>query len=578
MKGRETPALEWRPGEWKVGLLAAVAMTIAAAGCGDADHRALSGLPAFCQEVLPRVQEHLEAFPQPDGERYGGTVVAGGLGELTGGMNSLTSPEYMARLHQEFVNLSPLIRVDSQLEYQPHLARDWEFSEDGTRLTFHLRDDVYWHDGEPTTAYDVEFTYLRATDPETGFFSAGSWEPYTSGPDGVEVVDDHTIRFTLEPHPEPLDIWRVLAVLPRHLLEAVPVAELGSHPWSTQCPVGNGPFVFESRDPGASWTFIRNPAHPPGLGGAPYLDRYIYRIIPEQSTLLTELLTGSIHLYLAPNPDAVGQIQSVEEVELLDFPFREYVAVAWNSRRSQLEDPRVRRALTVGTNREEMIQASLSGYGEIANAGVPPFHWAYHDALSDVLAYDPDEAARLLEEAGWRDRNGDGFRENAEGERLTVSVAFNMGNRLRQEVAEIMQAQLGSLGVELQPRAVEWGAFVQEMTSPESRDFDGAVLSIVTSIHISDFDQFHSSANQGPMALSGMADPELDRLLDSIQVVVDREEATPLWHRYQERIVELQPYTYLFFPRRLAGIDGRLEGVEMDARGELATLNRWWFR
>ena len=544
--------------------------------CGDPDQRALRDMPVFCQEVLPAVEAHMERFDQPTGERYGGTAVVGGLGELTGGMNSLVTPEHMARQHQEFMNLMTLVQVDGELDYRPRLARDWEFDPEVGELTFHLRDDVFWHDGQPTTAHDVAFTYLRAADPSTGFFSMSSWEPYVGGADAVEVLDDHTVRFQVEPHAEPLEIWRLLAIMPRHLLEDVPPAELREHPYGTRCPVGNGPFVFQEHRPDASWSFVRNPAFPDELGGPPYLERYVYRIIPEQGTLLTELLTGSVDVYLAPNPDASSRIQEHDGARLLDFDFREYVAVVWNSRRPELQDPRVRRALTLGVNRQEIIDATLAGFGDVANAGVPPFHWAHHAGLADSLRHDPDEARRLLDEAGWMVRGADGIREDPEGRPLEITVSYNMGNQQRQDITQIMQSQLAQIGVGVQPDGVEWGTFVGEMTSPDRRNFDGAVLSIITALHVSDYDQFHSTSVDQPMGLSGVSDEELDQLLDTLQVVVDREEAIPLWHRYQERVVALQPYTYFFFPRRLAGVSERLQGVEMDVRGDLMSVADWW--
>src|SRR5690606_10214683 len=128
-------------------------------------------------------------------------------------------------------------------------------------------------------------------------------------------------------------------------------------------------------------------------------------------------------------------------------------------RRPQLADARVRRALTMGTNRQEVVDAILRGYGAVAHSSVPPFHWAYDPEL-ESLSYDPEGAAALLEEAGWVDRNGDGVRENADGERLSITVKYNQGNQIRQDVAEIMQAQLGDIGVEIEPMVVEWGTLL----------------------------------------------------------------------------------------------------------------------
>jgi peptide/nickel transport system substrate-binding protein len=548
------------------------------AGCGEdaSDARALRGMPAFCQEVLPAVDAWLAGFELPAGDRYGGTAVVGAIGEIADGMNGLVSSDYTANQHQIFVNLMTLVRLDENFEIAPYLAESWSFSDEGTELTFRLREGIHWHDGTPTTAHDVAFTYQRAVDPVTAFPNAAFWTHYDRSDAGVRVVDDHTVVFRLDPHAEPLDPWRAVPIMPRHLLGDVPPAELRQHPYGTRCPVGNGPFVFAEHRQDESWTFVRNPGFPETLGGPPFLDRYVYRVVPEQTTLLTELLTENLDYYVAPGPDQVPAILAEERLELRDFPFRQYVFVGWNARRTQLADARVRRALTLGTNRDQAIEALLRGYGTVANAGVPPFHYAYHEGIVDSLRYDPDRARALLDEAGWSDLDSDGIRLNAAGERLEISIKYNQGNQQRQDVAEIMQSQLREIGVAVRPQVVEWATLLDQINTPELRDFDGVVIGWVTEFKVDDRDLFHSSRLDTPFAWAGTRNPDLDVLLDTLQRVVDREEALPLWRAYQYEIVKEQPYTFLYYPQRLAGLNRRLQDVELDARGEWVNIGEWW--
>ena len=128
-------------------------------------------------------------------------------------MNGFAPVETGASQHQMFVNLMTLIQYDDALEPVPYLAESWEVSPDLMEITFHLRDDVYWHDGELTTARDVAFTYLRASDPETGYPNMSFFHYYLPGAEGVEVLDDFTVRFHLSrPHAEYLDPWRTAAI------------------------------------------------------------------------------------------------------------------------------------------------------------------------------------------------------------------------------------------------------------------------------------------------------------------------------------------------------------------------------
>ena len=555
-------------------------MLFVMAACGGGDAERVASADPFCQRVVPAVDafmaEAREENPAPDDERYGGTVVVAGIGEIADGMNAAVASDYVAVQHQQFVNLMTLIDYDENAEPRPYLAESWEVAEDNTSVTFHIRRDVVWHDGERTDAHDVAFTYEVVTDPLTAFPNASYWDQYVPGPEGVEVIDDFTVRIRMRPHADFLDPFRSLGILPEHLLADVPREELKQHPFGTQCPVGNGPFVYVSHAPQDRWVFEANPAFPESLGGRPFVDRYVYRIIPDQTTSLTELLTENIDVYIAPHPDQAQRIIDDPNLELRSYPFRQYVFVVWNARRPVLADPRVRRALTMGTDREAIVEAILRGYGSVANTGVPPFHWAYDEQLSASVGYDPDAARALLEEAGWIDRDGDGVRENPEGLPLSFTVKYNTGNQLRQDIAELMQAQLVEIGVEARPQVVEWTTLLEQINTADLRDFDGAVMGWVVEYKLDEYDLFHSERIDQPFAWSGTSNPEIDRFLERLRVTIDRDEARALWRDYQQVLMQEQPYTFFYFPDRLDGVNRRVRDVEMDARGEWQNIRAWY--
>jgi peptide/nickel transport system substrate-binding protein len=559
--------------------LGVIGLLAAAAACGVDEPGAVASNEPFCQEVMPRVEAYVARAraenPVPDDPRYGGTLVVGNYGEIADGMNSAVSSDNIATQHHQFVNLMTLIDYDDKGEARPYLAESFDVAEDHRSVTFHIRRDVFWHDGEQTDAHDVAFTYRTVTDPRTAFPNAAFWNHYVTGPEGVEVVDDFTVTIRMEPHSDFLDPFRPVGILPEHLLGEVPPEQLRQHPYGTQCPVGNGPFVFVSHAPQDRWVFDANPAFSASLGGRPFVDRYVYRVITEQTTLLTELLTENVDLYLAPPPNQADRILEAEHLELIRFPSRQYNFIAWNSRKPQLADARVRRALTMGTDRRAIVDAILQGFGEVANSGVPPFHWA-HDPEAASIEYDPEGAAALLEEAGWVDRDGDGVRENADGVDLSISVKYNTGNALRQDMVEIMQAQLADVGVEIRPEVVEWATLLQQINSPETRDFEGVVMAWVVEFKLDDTDLFHSERIDQPYAWSGTQNPEIDRLLEALSRATDRAEARDLWREYQVAMMQEQPYTYFYFPDRLAGVNRRVRGIEMDARGEWLNIREWY--
>ena len=152
----------------------------------------------------------------------------------------------------------------------------------------------------------------------------------------------------------------------------------------------------------------------------------------------------------------------------------------------------------------------------------------------------------------------------------------NTGNQQRQDIAEIMQSQLAQVGIEARPQVVEWATLLQQINTPELRDFDGVVMGWVVEYALTDIDLFHSERLDQPYAWSGTRNPELDRLMEALSVSVDREEARALWIEYQHELIQEQPYTYFYFPDRLEGVNRRVRNVVMDARGEWLNIKDWY--
>jgi peptide/nickel transport system substrate-binding protein len=514
-------------------------------------------------------------------DRYGGSAVLGIFGDLQT-MNALVSSDYNSGSIQREMLFMPLIKYDENLEPTPWLAESWDVETvepDSIVLTFRIRDDIFWHDGEPTTAHDVAFTFERAINPETAFPNAANFDLWNPE---VEVLDDHTVRFRLRQHADFLDMWYWTPPMPRHLLGDVPPSELLTHPFGTSQPVGNGPFRHLRRTPGQEWVFAANEDFTEALGGRPYLDRLVVRVIPEQTTLLTEILTGGVDIYQQPNPEQVERLEAAQGVEVLDFPFRQWTYLAWNTRRDKFSDPRVRRALTMAIDRQQIVDALLYGMGDVGRSTATPGHWSFDpDDDQTYLPYDPDAALELLAEAGWT-RDGQGILRNAQGEPLSFTLITNDGNDLRVDMMQVIQAQLRRIGVQVQPRRVEWNTMIRQLQGSlnaqgvRERDFDAAIVAWIDYFRKDDTGILHSDNLDAPYQYVGYSNPEADRLMEQILLTVDREEARPLWQEYQRLIVRDSPYTVLHYPRRMAAVRTRLNDVHMDARGELVNVTEWW--
>ncbi len=543
----------------------------------------LLALAAACGGDRKAPTKEGAAAPEvPEAQRFGGTAVIGAYGDLQS-MNALTSSDNNSANVQREVLFMPLVQYDENINAVPWLAEKVDTARvagDSLEITFHVRKDVKWHDGKPTTARDVLFTYQRAVDPQTAFPNASAFDLYSKTP---KLIDDYTISFRLRPHSDFLDIWYQTAIMPEHVLGKVPPAELLKHPFGTQSPLGNGPFKFVRRLSGQEWVFEANPDFPQALGGRPYLDRLVWRYIPEQTTLLTELITGGVDVYLSPLPAQAQRIESDPSARIIEAPFRQWVYLAWNTRLPMFSDARTRRALTMAIDRNGIVDALLYGRAEVGRSSVTPSHWSWDPKDPQTqLPYDTTAAKRLLAEAGWQDRNRDGVLEDAQGRPFRFTIKTNQGNELRKDIAEIVQAQLQPLGIQAQVSQVEWNTLIEQLQGARNaqgvreRDFEATINGWVDFFRKDDRDILHSSNLNDPFQYVGYSHPRIDQLIDTLAVMVDREAARPLWREYQRLLVQESPYTVIYYPRRITGVHRRLQGVEMDTRSELITLRKWW--
>ncbi|MDX1576874.1 MAG: ABC transporter substrate-binding protein [Gemmatimonadota bacterium] len=465
---------------------------------------------------------------------------------------------------------TPLVTYDSTYTVRPWLARSWELSP--TDVVFQLRDDVRWHDGEPVTAEDVKFTYDRAVDPRV---ASPLGSVYLGRVESAEVLGPHRIRFTFrEPHAAPLEnfFW---PPVPRHRLADVPPEEIARGDFG-RAPVGSGPYRLVSWDIGQGLEFRAVSAFPEELGGPARIERVAYRIIPEPATRLAQLRRGAIHLDGPIAPADAERARAMENVEVISFPWRQFTYVGWNTRRAPFREAEARRALAMAMDRGELLRAVARGRGRPASSVIPPWH--PYDPGLEPLPHAPDSAAAVLERLGWIDADGDGVRER-NGEELAFDLLASNSNPLLGDLAQVIQSQLAAVGVGVRVRLLEWQTV---LGMHRERDFDAVLTNwVLDHFRVDPRALFHSSqvaiersANRG-----SYADPEADSLMERGSTTLDDEEAAAIWRRFAEVLQEDQPVTLLFWNDELAAVRSELEGVRMDARGELVNLPNWrWAR
>lgn len=508
-----------------------------------------------------------ESAGVPAGDPPGGRVVIGVRGDITS-FNIYTATNAFS---QEVADLLFLKLAGEQDDFgqgppsfQPALASSWEFSAEGTRLTFHLDGRARWTDGRPVSAADVVFSHQAAASPAVAWVGRDVKEIITgiSAPDALTVVYQLRRR-----HPAGLMDAVEGNILPEHVYAAMPLAEWPRRSF-LDVQVASGPFRLARYERGAIIELTRNPDYV--RSPLPRLDSVVFRIIPDEATLLNELLTGGIDVMENVPPDAAARLTGNGRLRVLRSPDLSYTFICWNTARPLFSEARVRRALTMAIDREAIIDGLLPGTGRPSAGPILSFMWA-HDPALRPLPFDPEGARRLLGEAGWLDRDGDGLLDR-DGAPFRFELETNQGSGLRADVAQMASAQLRRVGVDAVPRTLEFGAFIEKH---EKHDFDAFVGAWRESTKVDLKSAFHSASVEGGYNYGLYAVPELDALIDQARSESDTGKARLLWRRAQQLIARDQPYTFLFERDRLHAVPRALRVARPSPRSLYAALEEW---
>lgn len=527
-------------------------------------NRSLVILAALCSSLCGSWA--CQPAPPPRQEPRQEIVIA--TGSDISGVNELVpstrlSQEIRAQLFHRLLVEQPT-GAAGRPQFLPGLAKSWTFSPDHRELTFTLRDDIAWSDGQPVTAEDVRWTWLAWTSPELAFSSAYIKERIVDvvvdGPHSVRVIFDAPYRTQL------LDANEGF-VLPRRQWQQIPFAKWREDLRAFERDlVVSGPFTL------ASWTPQQEVVLVPNRGSATpaKLDRVTFRLLPDQSSHVRQLRAGTVDVVLFVPPAEAAALDADPAFQLHAFPAGQYTYVGWNHNRPQLADAATRRALTQAIDRTALVETLWFGRAKVGVGPIPAESWAHHPEL-DPWPYDPEAARTALAAAGWADSDGDGTLDR-NGLPLRLELLTNTGNATRRDAAAMIQAQLARVGVAIVPREVELNAMV---AMNESGDYDAVIgaWGIDTSLDLRY--AFHTAEIETGSNFVRYRNPEVDRLLDELRESLDDTATHTLLLRLQEILHQDQPYTFLWEPQTLMAARANIHGLAPSSLGALRNLGEW---
>ena len=368
----------------------------------------------------------------------GGNLFVGSTQEPDS-LNPVTSHSLAAAELTRLV-FNGLLKVDNKLQYIPDLSQEVPtlqnggVSSDGRTVTYRLKSNVSWQDGVPLTASDVVFTYqyIKKTYDET-IYSEGYKKIRK-----VEAPDELTVVVTFdEPYPDFLSLFP--CVLPQHILDG---ARKKAREEYDMNPVGTGPFKLQEWNKGKYLLFAANQSY---FDGAPYLDAIRYVVFKDDNALLLQLKTEGMDLCTKVDEAQISRMNDQPDILVYKEPNLKWEHIDLNMNRSIFKDVKVRQAISMGIDRETIVNDIFNSAGQSSISSLPAKSWACNRALR-IESANVDGAKKLLNAAGWADSDGDGIMENGNRE-LAFTLLTIDDDILRQQEQSMLAEQLKKIGV-----------------------------------------------------------------------------------------------------------------------------------
>jgi peptide/nickel transport system substrate-binding protein len=440
-------------------------------------------------------------------------------------------------------------------EYRGRLAEKFSISDDGLEIYFKLRDDIHFSDGVPVTTDDVIFTFNTITDPNV---DAAGYANYFADVDHYEKINDREIKFYMKKvYFLSLGFLGGIPVHPKHIYQYSKAEQFNNRRTN---PVGTGPYVFEKWDVGSQVVLNRNENY---WGEKPKIKKLVFRFITNDTAALQSLLAGDVD-YLRPLPEQYSEKANDEQFRK-DFYCLSYWAagntgyfwIGWNEARPFFADRHVRLAMTELIDRQAIKEHILRN----PEAQIPTGPFYIYGPQSDPnikpWPYDPENAKRLLDEAGWIDSDGDGIRDK-DGVPFKFRYMIVSGSQLHEQIGKLVKDSLARAGIDVIIDPYEWSVFTQRALD---RDFDALNMAWGGNVESDPYQIWHSSQIEKGSNYVRFNNPEADGLIEQARQTLDADKRNELYHRFHRIIHEEQPYTFIYTRPEQGFLDRRFQNV-----------------
>lgn len=434
--------------------------------------------------------------------------------------------------------LDRLITRDYDFNYKPGLAKDWKISEDTLTWTFYLEEGVTFHDGKPFTAEDVKWTFDSILDPDVGSPAAGDFGAMKE----INVVDEYTVDIVLE-HPFP-NLLFVISSTVAGIGSQEAYEEYGDE-YGTKYAVGTGPYKLKEWVRGDKIVLEKNHDYDwgPDWANDAIIEEIVMRTIPEETSRIMEIETGNVHILRDTSATIIERLRDSDTVEVIDGDSPRLGYLAYATDKEPFTDVNVRRAINHAINKEEIVEYVFRENAVVAHGYLPPMltDEYYPGSEEDGYEYSQEIAMELLEEAGY----GDG---------LTLELAAENNSEMTR-LAEIIQSQLGEVGIDAQIQLYDSSSYVDML-----REGDQELFLRVYNWQNADILDWFLESSQFPYPNhSRWLDDTTDELIASAASSPTWEERAIGYHEVQKYLIEQAVWTPIYHPTRSVAVSNKVK-------------------
>jgi peptide/nickel transport system substrate-binding protein len=466
------------------------------------------------------------------------------------------------------------------------LADSWEWNGDSSAITLGLRNDVQWSDGVPLTIEDVIFSFDVYSDPVVESYLYGSFKCFYADNDNhiiaektFEKLSERKLQITFAPGSSPSLFNLDFPIVPKHIFDKMPRKEIATAK-ENFAPVTSGPFTLEKWEKNQAIILKENPKsflHKDGN-----VKRIIFKVIPDYNARLTQLKNGEVDLAEYLKPEDVSGLKNTGSLVVASLKGREYDYLGWNNldpdqfKKNRNIVPnklfgseKIRQALSMAINRNEILSEYLHGYGELANSPISPI---FKNAIDEKLmpyAFDLEKAKTLLAEEGWIDKDRNGILEK-NGEEFKFILTISSNNPRRIFASTLIKNTFKQLGIDMKIEQLELGMLIDRINN---KSVDAWMASWIIPIPLDLKFSWYSHLATTPMNFPSYQNKELDALLDKLETKISWQQKNEIYKNIEALLYRDQPVTFLYWIDNIVAYNKKIKNIEITPLG---TVHHCW--